>query len=120
MLMSYTKVQTSDFETMLDRAQAGDQVYCDPPYVPKTATSNFTAYTEESFDWATQLRLAQAAVNARNRGVAVLISNLDSPLVREELYKGWMVKAEVQARRRIAADPSARVPTGELIVSPPN
>lgn len=37
------------FETVLERAVAGDFVYFDPPYLPISATSSFTGYSPDGF-----------------------------------------------------------------------
>src|SRR5699024_9893167 len=41
-----TMLNTS-FETAVEDANEGDFIYLDPPYVPLSASSNFTAYTSE-------------------------------------------------------------------------
>jgi DNA adenine methylase len=53
-----------DFETLMDEAGPGDAVYCDPPYVPISASASFTSYEKGGFGVAEQARLAAAARQA--------------------------------------------------------
>jgi DNA adenine methylase len=75
-----------DFAETLERAQAGDVVYCDPTYSAVTR-SHFDRYGSLLFSWSDQERLATAARAAAGRGALVLISNAYCPEVRE-LYRG--------------------------------
>ena len=61
------KIINEDFECVLAGAQEGDVVYCDPPYIPLSATSIFTSYTKNGFDLDEQIRLRNLALNLRNR-----------------------------------------------------
>ena len=38
-----------DFRKTFARARKGAVVYCDPPYVPISATANFTGYASHGF-----------------------------------------------------------------------
>lgn len=77
---------TADFRTILAAARPGDVVYCDPPYLPLSATANFTDYAEGGFGPRDQLDLAQRAEALAARGVPVLISNHATPWALE-LYR---------------------------------
>lgn len=79
--------QCRDFGEVMDEAGKGDVVYCDPPYVPLSATSNFTSYAAGGFSAKDQKRLAQKAREAAQRGAVVLISNHDTAFTRE-IYSG--------------------------------
>jgi DNA adenine methylase len=67
------RVQHGDFAAT--EVQVGDVVYCDSPYLPLTATANFTGYTSGGFSGADQLRLAAYAVACREAGARVVLSN---------------------------------------------
>ncbi len=95
------------------RAGEDDFVYFDPPYVPVTATS-FVDYTAKGFGGPEQLRLRDLALELKRRGVHVMLSNSDSPLVRE-LYKEFELH-EVQARRSVNSNGLGRGKVGELII----
>lgn len=66
---------TGDFSKAFECAKAGDVIYCDPPYSPLNRTSNFTAYTGETFSDEDQKRLVKCALHAKEVGVSTLISN---------------------------------------------
>jgi DNA adenine methylase len=96
-------------------AKKGDAVYFDPPYVPLTPTANFTTYTAGGFGLADQTRLRDVAAALVKRGVHVLLSNADTPLVRK-LYRGFKIE-KVEAPRRVNSKASKRGNVGELLIS---
>lgn len=102
------------FEEALDRTQPGDFVYLDPPYVPLSPTANFTTYTREGFGPEDQVRLAQWCRELDRRGVRFLLSNSDTPQVREWYASFRMM--QVQARRSINSKARLRGPVPELVV----
>lgn len=103
-----------DFEEVATDAKRGDFVYLDPPYVPVNPTSNFTSYTKGGFGLADQERLVAVAAKLKKRGVHVLLSNADLPLVRK-LYKGFEMR-RVEARRNVNSNGSKRGAVGELLI----
>lgn len=64
-----------DFRDVMRATQPGDVVYCDPPYVPLSATANFTDYAAGGFGVKDQEDLSRLAQELSERGVPVLISN---------------------------------------------
>jgi DNA adenine methylase len=111
---------SESFETIIAQAGVGDQVYCDPPYVPLTATANFTAYCKAPFSHSHQLSLSASAREAAERGAVVLLSNHDTPIVREELYPvtaGFRVLHKLSVRRSISQNASKRGKASELLAS---
>lgn len=50
-------------------------IYCDPPYVPLSNTSNFTNYQASGFNQTNQRMLARIATKLSKQGIPVLISN---------------------------------------------
>ena len=103
-----------DFEQVLARACAGDFVYLDPPYVPVSATSDFTSYAAGGFGWEDQQRLAAACRSLSERGVKIMLSNSDTPSVRA-LYRGFHV-TRVLAARSINSKATKRGQVGEVVV----
>jgi DNA adenine methylase len=109
-----------DFETAMDRAEPGQVVYADPPYVPLNATANFTAYSSGGFSAAEQTALAHKARALAARGVSVLISNHDTEFTRD-LYTGARISA-FQVQRFISCKGDQRNPAGEVLAlfAPPS
>lgn len=104
------------FETILKLAKsAQDFVYFDPPYHPISATSDFTAYSRGAFTADDQNQLAQVFAELADRGVQVMLSNSDSPLIHE-LYQHYNIHA-IQAGRAINSNPQKRGKITELLVT---
>lgn len=82
-----TEFLHAGFEKTFAVVEAGDVVYCDPPYIPLTPTSSFTSYAAGGFGLQEQERLAELAREAAEKGATVVISNHDTELARE-LYDG--------------------------------
>ncbi len=107
-----------DFKDTMKEARRGDFMYVDPPYVPLSATASFTGYTKENFGLVDQQELARLAIEASERGVKLILSNSDTPLVRT-LYARFSVHT-VQARRAVNSDAAKRGAINEvLVVNPP-
>lgn len=107
-------VRHAPFEVALEEAERGDFVYLDPPYVPLSATSSFSAYADGTFDANDQARLAHRFKELDRKGCLLALSNSDTPLVRE-LYADFDVTA-IDAPRSISARGSARGSAPEVLV----
>jgi DNA adenine methylase len=98
-------MECRDFEETIGYARRGDVVYADPPY-------------DETFDYASgfgaddRTRLRAALGRARVRGARCVVTDADTPVVRE-LYKTWTV-TEIVERRRIGA--TTREPAACLLI----
>ncbi len=103
------------FERVLDRAVAADFVYFDPPYLPTSATSSFTGYTQDGFGLADHRRLRDVAAALKVRGVHVVISNSAAPAIRE-LYAAGFDVIDVQAARSINSNGDGRGAVTELVI----
>jgi len=110
-------VAHSDFGRAFECALAGDVVYADPPYAPITETSSFTGYAKDGFGAGDQERLRDLAAWAARRGVRVVVSNSDAPLIRS-LYADTSIFSirEVQAARSVNATGSGRGKITELLI----
>ena len=108
------KVEQRPFETVLESAQPGDFVYFDPPYVPVSATSSFTSYDKEGFGEDAQRRLAEVFAELAQRGVKALLSNSDTPLVRE-LYSDFKIEV-VYATRLVNSRADRRGKVAEVLL----
>jgi DNA adenine methylase len=100
-------------EAMRD-AGAGDFVYFDPPYVPLNETSDFTAYYEGGFGAEDQHELAMIFKDLDRRRCLLMLSNSETPFVRD-LYADYRIET-VQSQRRINSNAEKRGPIDEVVV----
>lgn len=103
-------LRTGDFAAAIRDASAGDFVYFDPPY-----DAAFTGYTAGKFGDALQAAVAFEVRKLVERGVAVMVSNADTPRVRA-LYAGLRIDT-VRAPRAINRDGKGRGLVNEVIVT---
>lgn len=103
-----------DFDAVMQTARSGDVVYCDPPYVPLSNSSNFTCYSAGGFDMPQQQRLADLAEQTRQRGIPVLISNHNTHFTRKAYRSANNIK-RFAVRRFISCNGNKRQNAGELL-----
>ena len=78
--LKHVDFSQGDFEVLCQQAQAGDFVYFDPPYIPLSASSSFTAYTNQgSAADDLQARLARVCDELTQKGVKWMLSNSSAP-----------------------------------------
>lgn len=116
LLEASTKLYSSfitcgDYVDAIKNASKGDLVFFDSPYAPLTPTS-FTDYTKEGFEYEDHVTLAALFKVLTNRGCYCILTNHDTPLIRE-LYKDFTIK-EVDVRRSINRNGSDR--TGKEVI----
>ena len=94
----------------------GDLVYFDPPYHPVNSTS-FTKYTKLAFGDRDQKRLRDFALELHSQGVHVMLSNSDTPLVRE-LYRDemWSIDS-IRVPRNVNSKGDGRGAVDELVIT---
>jgi len=109
----HATIQQSCFTKTMQEAKKGDIVYCDPPYVPLSKTANFTNYSAEGFGMDKQKELAELAKELADRGVRVVISNHDTPEIRE-LYKTAKI-TQFDVPRFISQDANNRNKASEIL-----
>lgn len=102
------------FSTVLEHACPGDFVYFDPPYHPLSATANFTAYDRHGFGEGDQRRLRDVFATLGDRGVRAMLSNSDTPFIRE-LYGGFIID-QVHVARAVNSRAGGRGKVAEVIV----
>lgn len=112
--LSTATLEHASFEHLLEVAEPGDVIYLDPPYVPLSKTSHFSAYSDGGFGVEDQARLAAVYRALDERGCLLALSNSDTELVRE-LYAGFDFTV-VEAPRAISASAGGRGSVRELLV----
>lgn len=109
------EISAVDFAVSCARARGRDAVYLDPPYLPRSASSSFSAYYAEPFGAEQHARLARTFAELSERGVATLLSNSDTPETRG-LFGAHRVET-VAARRSINSVGGGRGAISEILVS---
>ncbi|MCP4810084.1 MAG: DNA adenine methylase [Proteobacteria bacterium] len=114
-VLADVEIEHADYGDVFYAAEKGDVVYFDPPYVPLTKTASFTAYTKGGFGLADQVKLRDIAWELKQRGVRVLLSNHDTPEVRD-LYKDFEIE-QILVKRAINSRSSGRGAVAEVVIS---
>lgn len=108
--------RNDDFAIAVADAKHGDFVYFDPPYDPVSDTSSFTGYSLNGFDRDEQYRLRDLCNELTDRGVKLMLSNSDTPFVRELYNDERYTCHTVQARRNINSVGSNRGKIDEVLI----
>lgn len=103
-----------DYKIATASAQSDDFIYFDPPYMPVSSTSNFTAYAAGGFGLKEQQELAAYCTELTHRGVKFLLSNSDTEVIKE-LYKNFSIES-VKASRSVNSKASRRGQVSELMI----
>lgn len=108
-------IQTSDYKTvLLENAKEGDLVFLDPPYYPISTFSDFKRYTKEFFYETDHKQLATIFRELSSRGVHVILTNSNAPLIRNLFSDYFCFVADTN--RNINSDGSKRTQGEDLIV----
>lgn len=109
--LNRAQIHHSDFEEIVDQAQDGDLVFCDPPYTVKHNLNGFLKYNERIFSWADQIRLKESLERAVARGARVILTNADHEEVKElfgavlkyrPVYRASVLAADGERRGRVS------------------
>jgi DNA adenine methylase len=102
-----------DFKDCLKQVNKDDVVYCDPPYVPISITSNFTSYSDKIFSLSDHDRLAKELNHLSTQGIKIILSNSDTEFSRN-LYP--LAKFEnIEVRRTISCKANGRNMAKEIL-----
>lgn len=105
--------KVADFRETIRGAEPGSCIYCDPPYLPLTATANFTSYSAGGFTAVDHLDLAGLARELADRGIPVLISNHTIEFTLTA-YEGSKIE-QFDVQRNISCNGDNRGKVGELL-----
>ncbi|MEC8380281.1 MAG: DNA adenine methylase [Myxococcota bacterium] len=106
----------SQFDYVYDKASLQDFVYFDPPYIPVSSTASFTAYTKDGFGLLQQSFLRDIARDLKDRGVHVMLSNSECPLIYDLYEDGFNIDV-IQVGRAINSKASKRAAVGEVLIT---
>ncbi len=106
-------IMSTDYAKAVSTASSGDFIYFDPPY-DTLNEGTFTTYNAGGFGKDEQKRLAKVFEDLDKRGCKVMLSNHDTPFIRE-LYKNYKIVV-VNAKRMINSNGSKRGNVKEVLV----
>jgi len=115
-LLKETERLNESFESSVERATSGDLVYFDPPYVPLSPTSAFTAYNKAGFGEKEQRKLIEVSLKLVGRGVKVVLSNSYSAWVLENYPMDDFSIHPVDVMRAVSAKSSSRGVIREALI----
>lgn len=110
-------LECASFEIVLENAQPGDLVYFDPPYIPRSATSNFTSYSKDGFSHSDQVKLRDICIELTKKGVNILLSNSYTQITLELYNDDIFFVHEVHANRFINSNSKKRGKIKEVIIT---
>lgn len=108
------QILNGDYKEALKNLENNSFVYLDPPYMPISASSSFTGYTEGGFGYNSQLELKKECDKLTSRGIRFVQSNSDCEEIRE-LYKCYKIKT-VKAKRSINSVAKKRGEITEVLI----
>jgi DNA adenine methylase len=117
--LRYSKVtiKTCDYkEILLQTAKEGDFIYLDPPYSPESSTAYFTNYTYDGFSYNDQKKLAEIFRQLDEMKCKVMLTNSNTPLVRELYAPFAKYTIEVDSKRTINCKALKREGHTDLII----
>jgi DNA adenine methylase len=109
------EILNEDFAKAVEEAESGSFIYFDPPYHSLTNT-NFTGYQAGGFDENEQIRLRNVFVERCKSGAKCLLSNSDTPLIRELYSDERFEIISVKAKRAINSDSAGRGEVNEVLI----
>jgi DNA adenine methylase len=115
--LQHAEILCRSFEIVLERANSGDWVYCDPPYVPVAKSVSRTLYTASGFEMAEQERLRDMCVELSKRKVYVMVSNSDAEVVHNLYALPYFTIDRVYANRTINIDTTNRGKVAEVVIT---
>lgn len=114
--LATAEIAAAGFDQVVEVARKGDLVYFDPPYVPLTATANFTSYNGAGFDMEMQRQLRDVCDQLDEKGVKWMLSNSHTEFVLDLYQERYNVR-RVEASRTINCKANKRGKVAEVIVT---
>ena len=109
-----SSIRHCGFRGAVSKANRGDMVYFDPPYIPLTRTASFSSYSKEGFGIEDHEELASVIRDLTRKGVFVLFSNSDTPLTRK-IFRNELTLRRLVMRRSMSAKGNNREDVYEIL-----
>ncbi|MDR2617847.1 MAG: DNA adenine methylase [Treponema sp.] len=108
-------ILNGDFEEAAKKAGNASFVYFDPPYHSQDKT-NFTGYQAEGFNEGEQIRLKDTFMFLTKKNIPCLLSNADTPFIRELYNDEKFEIITVSAKRPINSVAEGRGGVSEVLI----
>ncbi len=111
-------INSESFYGVKKYVKKGDIVYFDPPYLPVSDTSDFTAYSKTGFEYQDHILLKDTCIELHEKGVLFVQSNsyVQPILDLYEAIDGFRVET-VQMNRAINSNASKRGEVNEVLIT---
>ena len=107
-------ILNTDFEEAVCKSDGNSFVYFDPPY--HTVKTGFQAYQAQGFDESEQIRLRDVFLSLTERGIPCMLSNADTPFIRDLYHSRDFRIISISTRRAINSDQTGRGNVKEVLV----
>lgn len=87
-LLQSTTIDTNDFDEAIDRINAGDLIFLDPPYTVAHNNNGFIQYNQKIFSLEDQYRLANFINDIKDIGAFYVMTNAAHQSIREIFNNG--------------------------------
>src|SRR5262249_15794770 len=114
-ILGSARIQTGDFENIINEVKEDDFVFIDPPYTVKHNSNGFIKYNESIFSWNDQIRLAKAVKSKARSGASILVTNAYHPTVID-LYSDFATVVPAERASILSGDKSYRGKTQEALI----
>lgn len=110
------ELNNSDFETLLDKVQAKDLVFLDPPYTVAHEHNGFIAYNQKLFSLEDQKRLASLILRLNEIGAYYILTNASHSAIRE-IYSGLGSFQKISRYCKVGGRTKTRGMFNELLIT---
>lgn len=116
------EISCRDFSHVVETASEGDLVYFDPPYLPRKVEGGdvrkcFEHYTKDGFSFDQHVKLRNIALELKQKGVHVMMTNSDSWATRELYSVSDFALRSLKVRDSVAAKSTSRVVRRDLLIT---
>lgn len=115
-ILKKAQILVSDFEQIIDKANWGDVVFADPPYVSNSNKNGFLNYNNNLFTWEDQKRLFNSLLRARSRGVKIISTNVMCKEIMQMYKKEGFKVLTVSRTSTISGKNDSRQKVKELLI----
>ncbi len=114
-ILQNVELLNCDFAKVIDKAKENDFLFVDPPYTVAHNNNGFIQYNEKLFSWEDQIRLSEKLIEAKSRGVLIMLTNANHKEIKK-LYENDFNLLEVSRYTSISGQSKNRKSYSELII----